>query len=538
MQAVRESVCGMLEGIVARFPGREALVHTERGVRYNYDLLWWEVDRAAKGLLRMGVEQGDKVALWAPNIPEWMIAFLGLSRIGAVLVPIDPGAKREDLEFILRQSECKVIIMVKGVEGQDYVDMILQVKGDIPSLDQIVLIDVESFPETLLWTELGAMGEDVDQDLLEHRSHTVGPEDAVAIMYTSGTTGKPKGVVLEHQGLVNKSLFSTERQGITEQDRACLFFPLFHMFGNTCIALASLLRGAALIMPCDLFEPASILKTIYKERCTAIYGTPSMFIALVDHPEFKTKRWASVKRGTVGGAPCPMELMKRLVENIGVSDITVAYGITEASSWLTMTHPHDPLELRVGTIGTPLACNEVKIVDPATQEDLPPGDQGELCTRGFLMREYYKMPVATAAAIDREGWFHTGDLGQMDGKGYVRITGRLKDVIVREGVEIYPVEVEERLYGHPDISEVQVFGFPHPQKGQEVAAWVRLREGAVVSPDDLSRYAETCLDPGVRPLYFKVVSDFPMTRSGKVQKFKLSAMAAQEYGDGASNAPS
>ncbi|MGM0426442.1 MAG: AMP-binding protein [Thermodesulfobacteriota bacterium] len=530
MQVVREAVGRVLEGIVAQYPDRDALVHRERGVRYNYDLLWWEVDRAAKGLMSIGIEHGDRVALWAPNIPEWIIAFLGLSRIGAVMVPMDPGAKREDLAFILAQSECKAVIMVKGVEEQDYLDLIMQAKDDVPTLVHIVLIDVEFYPETILWTELGAMGEDEDQEGFKQRARAVGAEDPIAIMYTSGTTGKPKGVVLDHQGLINKSLFSTERQGITEQDKACLFFPLFHMFGNTCIALASLLRGAALIMPGDQFEPAGILKAIYKEQCTAVYGSPSMLIALLDHPEFKTKRWTSAVRGIVGGAPCPMELMKRLVEEIGVSHITVAYGITEASSWLTMTHPGDPLELRVGTIGTALACNEVKIVDPATQEDLPADVQGELCTRGFLMKEYYKMPVATAAAIDREGWFHTGDLGQMDKQGYVRITGRLKDVIVREETEIHPVEVEEHLYRHPEIAEVQVFGVPHPDKGHEVAAWVRIKEGSGLHADDLARYAEQGLDPSVRPRYFKIVTEFPMTRSGKVQKYRLAEMAVKEYG--------
>lgn len=530
MQVVRQDVGRVLEDVVARYPNRDALIHTEKGVRYNYELLRWEVDRVAKGLIHIGIQRGDRVALWAPNIPEWIIAFLSLARIGAVMVPIDPGARREDAAFILSQSECKAIIMVKGVEAQDYVGMVMQIKGDIPALTHMILVDVASSPDVILWTELGAMGEDQDQDLLHQRAQTLTAQDPIAIMYTSGTTGKPKGVVLDHQGLINKSLFSTQRQGITEQDRACLFFPLFHMFGNTCIALAGLLRGAALIIPCDGFEPAGILTAIYKEACTAVSGSPSMLIALLDHPEFKAKRWASVMRGTVGGAPCPMELMKRLVEEIGVSDITVGYGITEAASWLTMTHPDDPLDLRVGTIGTPLGCSEVKIVDPATQDVLGPDVQGELCTRGFLMKEYYKMPAATAAAIDRDGWLHTGDLGQMDDAGYVRITGRLKDVILRAGVEIYPVEVEEILYGHPEVSEVQVFGFPHPEKGQEVAAWVRLKGGSDLRPEDLSQYARTCLDPAVCPEYFKVVPDFPMTRSGKVQKFKLSEMAAQEYG--------
>lgn len=529
MEVVREPAGRVLEKIVAQYPDRDALVHTEDGVRYNYELLWWEVERVAKGLSAIGIGHGDRVAIWAPNIPEWVIAFLGLSRIGGITVPIDPGAKKEDLSFILTQSQCKAMIMVKGVEDQEYVETLMQVKDEIPSLAYIVMVDMASFPDMIPWAELTAMGDNGDPDLFTRHVDAVGPEDPIAIMYTSGTTGTPKGVVLDHQGLINKSIFSTARQGISQEDRVCLFFPLFHMFGNTCIALASLLRGAALIMPCRSFEPSKVLGAVYKEECTAIHGSPSMFIALLDHPEFKVKRWKTVLRGTVGGAPCPMELMKRLVDAVGVKKITVGYGITEASSWLTMTHPDDPLELRVGTIGTSLACNEVKVVDPATQEDLPSGKQGELCTRGFLMKEYYKLPAATAAAMDGEGWFHTGDLGQIDEQGYVRITGRLKDVIIREGIEIHPVDVEECLYGHPDVSEVQVFGFPHPEKGQEVAAWVRIKEGSALNTEDLARHAETALDPAIRPSYYKIVSEFPMTRSGKVQKFKLAEMASQEY---------
>ena len=363
---------------------------------------------------------------------------------------------------------------------------------------------------------------------IQQMADAVRPEDPVAIMYTSGTTGIPKGVVVDHLGLINKSLCSTERQRITRADRLCLFFPLFHMFGNTCIALSGLIRGAALVMPSANFDPAEVLCTVKSEACTAIYGSPAMFIGLLEHSLFDKAHWHTVRTGIVGGAPCPMELMKRLVEEIGVSDLTVAYGITETSSWITMTHPDDPLSLRVGTIGTTLACNEVTIVNPRTGEDFPPNTQGEVCARGYLMKEYYRMPGATAAAIDREGWFHSGDLGEMDENGYFKITGRLKDVIVRDGTEIYPVEVEEALYRHPDVSEVQVFGVPHPEKGQEVVAWVKLKEKSRLNERDLASFANAHVAEEMRPRHYKIVSEFPMTRSGKVQKFILSEMAAKE----------
>jgi len=477
----------------------------------------------------MGIKTGDRVAIWAPNVPEWLISMLALSRLGAITVPVDPGAGREDVRFVLEQSECRGVIVSKALEDEECVNAVLYARDAVDSLEHVVVIADETFPETVPWTELTAMGGKADGLALAEMEQGVAPQDPVAMMYTSGTTGQPKGVVLDHLGLINKSMASTDRQGVGHQDRMCLFFPLFHMFGNTCIALAGLFRGAALIIPSDLFDPRKTLDAIRKESCTAIYGSPSMLIGLLDHPDFRKKWWATVKKGTVGGAPCPMELMKRLVQEIGASHITVAYGITEASSWITMTRPDDPIDLRVGTIGTALPCNEVKIVDPATGDDRPPGVQGELCTRGFLMKEYYRMPGATAAAVDREGWFHTGDLGVVDEAGYFRITGRLKDVIVRDGVEIHPVEVEECLYRHPDVSEVQVFGFPHGEKGQEVAAWLKLKVGSQISGIALAAYARDYLDERLLPHYFKVVSGFPMTKSGKVQKYKLSEMAMAEY---------
>jgi fatty-acyl-CoA synthase len=530
MKTVRKTVGQMLNEIARKAPNEEALVHTDVKIRYNYSLLLWEVDRAANGLIQMGIQAGDRVALWAPNIPEWIVAQFALSKIGAIFVPVDPGAGLEDLRFLLDQSDSKAIIMARGLEEDEYIDLMLEARDQARSLEHVILIARESQPEMLLWTELLGMGDDPDAQILEEREILVSPEDPVAIMYTSGTTGTPKGVMLDHLGLINKSLAAAKRQGLTGEDRMCLFFPLHHMFGNTCIALTGLLAGATLVMPCLVFDPSKVLKAVYKEKVTAIYGSPSMIIALLDHPEFKVKRWATVKKGIIGGAPCPMELMKRIVQGVGVSNIVVAYGITEASSWITMTHPDDPLETRAATIGMPLECNQVKIVNPATGRTLSPNTQGELCVKGLLMKGYDKLPAATAAAVDKQGWFHSGDLGEMDGKGYVKITGRLKDVIFRGGVPIYPAEVEEILYSLPEISEVQVFGFPHDELGQEVAAWIKLKKGAKLTLEDLARYGKRKIDKAKAPHYFKFVKEFPMTRSGKIQKFKLIEMARKEYG--------
>jgi len=526
--SIRKTIGQVVNEVAALYPDNMALAHPDSGTRYDYHRFLSEINRAARGLMSLGIQKGDRVALWAPNVPEWIISQIALAKIGAILVPVDHGAGKKELGYILEQSGSGSLIMTRGLAGDEYLEILSDMDHGAP-LEHVILIDHRSHPGMISWAELAEKGDEVDIQGLAEREHECDASDPVAIMYTSGTTGKPKGVILDHVGLVNKSLFSARRQGLDNRDRLCLSFPLFHMFGNTCITLAGLIKGASIIMPCDTFEPSRILSAIDTEQCTAIYGSPSMLIALIDHPEFEPGRWKTLRKGTIGGSPCPVELMKRLMQDIGVSDITVAYGITEASSWITMTRPDDPLDRRVSTIGTALECNEVKILDPVTGDDLPPNTPGELCTRGFLMKGYYRMPAATASVIDGEGWFHSGDLGVIDEKGCFKITGRLKDVIVRDGLEVYPSELEETLYKAPGVSEVQVFGFPHPERGHEIAAWIKPKEGARVSLEGLTQFAKENLSEEQQPHYFKVVTEFPMTRSGKVQKFKLAEMAKKEY---------
>jgi fatty-acyl-CoA synthase len=532
MENLEKTIGQVVEEVTKRHPNNDALIHTEVGIRLNYSLFSWEVERVARGLIAMGIQKGERVALWAPNIPEWIVAQMAIIRMGAVYVPVDPGAGPEELAYILGQSDSKAVIVAMGSDDDERLETILAVKDGLHGLEQIILVAAETHPEMVPWAELAASGEGVDRQVLLDRESEVRPEDPVAIMYTSGTTGAPKGVVLDHLGLVNRSLASAGRQGLTPQDRLCLFFPLYHMFGNTCIGLAGLLAGAALVMPCLVFDPEKVLKAIPKESCTALYGTPSMIIGLLSHPRFKKKQWQTLTKGILGGSPCPMELMKRLVQDVGVSGITVAYGSTEASSWITMTHPDDPLDLRISTIGTPLECNQVKIINPATGADLPSRSQGELCVKGLLMKGYHKMPAATAAVLDPEGWFHSGDLAEMDERGYVRITGRMRDTILRGDVVIHPADVEEVLYEIPEVLEAQVFGYPHAQKGQGMAAWIRLKPKARLSEESVLRYLRRKLGKGKMPDHVKFVSRFPTTRTGKVQKFKLAELARTEYARG------
>ena len=354
--------------------------------------------------------------------------------------------------------------------------------------------------------------------------------DVATLLYTSGTTGAPKGVMSTHFGIANTTLASAANQKLTEKDRLCLSVPLSHMFGCICVALAGMIKGAALVIPSATFDPKKVLEAIATERCTTIYGSPAAFIAMMEHPEYRKFNLQSLRTGIMGGAQCPLEVMKRVAGEMGAKEIVIGYGQTEASSWVTMTRPDDPLELRVSTVGRALPNVEVKLIDPLSGQEVSTGAIGEICARGFNMKGYYKMPAATANAVDSEGWLHTGDLGTMDAEGYVRTTGRMKDVIVCGGETIYPTEIEEILFCHPKISNVQVFGVPARTSGEDVAAWIRLEEGASATEDEILQYCREKLPVPSLPRYIKFVREFPMTLLGKVQKFRMREISIKEYG--------
>jgi fatty-acyl-CoA synthase len=382
------------------------------------------------------------------------------------------------------------------------------------------------------WKEILDMGKDVPDKMLAERQGSCREDHIVTILYTSGTTGAPKGVMSTHFGILNTTLASANNQRITEKDRLCLSVPLSHMFGCVCVTLASVIKGATLVIPSETFDPPKILEAIEGEQCTAIYGSPSAFIALMGEPRYRASHVKSLRTGIMGGAQCPMEVMKKVVDEMGVREIVIGYGQTESSSWVTMTRPDDPLELRVSTVGRPLPRVEAKIIDPISGDEVPTDGSavGEICARGFNMKGYYKMPSATANAIDPGGWLHTGDLGSMDGNGYVRTAGRLKEVINKGGEVLFPTEIEEVLFRHPKISNAQVFGVPDKDFGEEVATWIKLEKGVTATEEEIRQYCEERLPASHLPRYVKFVRELPTTPLGKVQKFKMREMATEEYG--------
>jgi len=529
MKLLKITIGELLDEVASRFPENETLVDLSKNIRLTYREFLTRVNELTRGFLKLGIKKGDHLALWSPNRWEWIVTEFAIAKVGAVLVSVDTNAQRQQLEYVLRQSDSKALIMAEGVKGSEYLEMARQLH-ELPDLKHFILM-ADHIPSGVTgWERLLEMGREGPDHLFHERERACQADDVVTLLYTSGTTGAPKGVMSTHFGILNTTAASAEIQRLTEKDRLCLSVPLSHMFGSVCITLAAVIKGAALVLPSETFEPGKILEAIERERCTAVYGSPTAFISLMEHPKYAASDIRSLRTGIMGGAQCPMEVMKKVVEEMGVKDIIIGYGLTESSSWITETRPDDPLELRVSTVGRALPNVEVKMIDPKTGEESPLGSAGELCARGLNMKGYYKMPAATEKALDREGWLHTGDLGTMDERGYVRMTGRLKEVIQKGTETIYPAEIEEILFAFSGISNAQVFGVPDKALGEEIAAWIKLEEGAAVREEEILRFCKEKLPPSQVPRYLKFVKEFPMTPLGKVQKFKMREMAAKEYG--------
>lgn len=530
----------LLDRIAASYPDNDALVYPDRGLRYSYKKFLQVCDQFAKGLMKLGIKKGENVAIWATNVPEWVITQFGSPRMGAVLVTVNTNYKVFELEYLLKQSDSTTLIMIEGTKTSNYIDMIYElcpelnhckpgqlVSERLPFLKNVILIGEKKYPGMFRWEEVMKMGEEVTDEELAARRATLEPDDVINMMYTSGTTGFPKGVMLTHHNLIANACGLAECMNLGPADRLCIPVPFFHCFGCVIGTMSSVVSGTAMV-PVEVFDARKVLETIEKERCTAVHGVPTMFIMELELLEKEKFDTSSLRTGVMAGSPCPIEVMKKVVNIMGAREIVITYGQTEASPGITNTRTDDPLELRVSTVGRALPGVEVKIVNPETGEEVPPGVQGEICARGYnIMKGYYKMPEATAAAIDKDGWLHTGDLGVMDENGYCKITGRLKDMIIRGGENIYPREIEEFLYTHPAVKDVQVVGVPSAKYGEEVMAFIQLKKGQKATSEEIQSFCEGKIARYKIPKYIAFVDSYPVTASGKIQKYKLREMAIE-----------
>lgn len=507
-----------------RWPDREALVVRHQDYRATYRALWNQVEEAARALLASGIEKGDRVGLWAPNRYEWVVVQFATARIGAILVNVNPAYKATELEYALRQSGIRLLFMAARFRQSNYVELLSTVREQATELKETVVLDSE-------WEDFLQRSSGASLQELETREQSLEFDDPINIQYTSGTTGAPKGATLSHHNILNNAYFVGRACGYSEQDRVCIPVPFYHCFGMVLGNLACVSHGAAMVVASEAFEPGSVLKCVAEEKCTSLYGVPTMFIAMLADPVRTEVDLSSLRTGIMAGSPCPVEVMKQVRTDMHLDQITICYGMTETSPVSTQTAMNDSLEKRVSTVGRVHPHVEVKIIDSATGRMVPRTQSGELCTRGYcVMLGYWNNNDATTSAIDRAGWMHTGDLAVMDDQGYIKIVGRLKDMVIRGGENIYPREIEEFLYTHPDIEDAHVFGVPSEKYGEEVMAWVKPKGGANLTPEALDRFCRGKIATFKIPRYWKIVDTFPMTVTGKIQKFKMREQAVKELG--------
>ena len=504
-----------LRRTAARVPDRPALVDLPSGRRWSYAEFDAAVDELARALLDAGLATGDRVGIWAPNRPEWTLLQYATARTGLVLVTVNPAYRAGELEYVLRQSGCRWLVASPGFKTSDYRGMVAEVRDACPQLERALFL---GDPD---WDALLARGRELDDTALREREGSLDPDDAICLQYTSGTTGFPKGATLSHRNILNNGWFVGETCGYTEQDSICIPVPFYHCFGMVMANLGATTHGAAMVIPAEGFDPAATLRAVEQERCTSLYGVPTMFIAELAL-DLSAYDLSSLRTGIMAGSPCPVEVMKQVIGEMHMDDVTICYGMTETSPVSTQTTTDDPLERRVSTIGRVHPHVEVKVVDPVTDETVPRGTTGELCTRGYsVMLGYWQEPEKTAEAVDADGWMHTGDLAVMDEQGYLSIVGRSKDMVIRGGENVYPREVEEFLYGHPAVQDVQVIGVPDPRYGEELCAWVRTRPDADVTEEEIRDFCRGRLAHFKVPRYVVFVDEFPMTITGKIQKYKM-----------------
>jgi fatty-acyl-CoA synthase len=521
---IGETIGASLERTAERVPDADALVSCHQGLRYTYAELNEEVNRLAAGLLELGLEQGDRLGIWSPNCAEWVLVQYATAKAGVILVNVNPAYRSGELRYALEQSGCRALVAARSFKSSDYEAMVDEVRADLPALAQVIYLDS---PE---WDALLRSGGAQEAELRE-RAGALQFDDAINIQYTSGTTGFPKGATLSHHNILNNGFFIGEYCRYSESDRVCIPVPFYHCFGMVLGNLAITTHGACIVIPSPAFEPEPVLEAVAAERCTSLYGVPTMFIAELEHPRFDSFDLSSLRTGIMAGSPCPAEVMRKVVSKMHMEEVTICYGMTETSPVSTQTRPDDELDKRVSTVGRVHPHVEIKVVDPDSGRTVARGEPGELCTRGYcVMVGYWNDREQTGEVIDEHGWMHTGDLATMDADGFVNIVGRSKDMIIRGGENVYPREIEEYLYTHPDVSDVAVIGVPDRRYGEEVMAWVQLREGAEAGEDDLREFCRETIAHYKVPRYFKFTDEFPMTVTGKVQKYKMREASVAELG--------
>ncbi|MGD8829155.1 MAG: AMP-binding protein [Pseudomonadales bacterium] len=530
-----------LDAVAARDPSHPALIMPHQNVRWTYGEFVREVDRLATGLLALGIEQGDRVGIWSPNRYEWVLTQFATAKIGAIMVCINPAYRLYELEYALNKVGCRAIVTAERFKTSHYLDMLTTLAPELaqcrpgelsakklPTLEIVIRMGETTSPGMYNFADVQTMGGNEETARLAEIGGALNPGDPINIQFTSGTTGTPKGATLSHTNILNNAYFAGQTMRFTPNDILCIPVPMYHCFGMVLGTLVCVAHGATMVLPCEVFDPLPVLEAVQAERCTALHGVPTMFIAELDHPDFGHYDVSSLRTGIIAGSTCPIELMKRLINEMDLKEIVIGYGQTECSPIDAMTEIDDPFEARVTTVGRAHTNWEMKIIrEDGSTADV--GETGEVCARGYgVMQGYWDDAERTAETVDADGWLHSGDLGEMDAHGYLKITGRIKDMIIRGGENIYPREIEEFLYTHPDIQEVQVFGIPDEKYGEQVAAWVQLRAGSTATPEDIRRYCEGQITHFKIPKHIKIVDEFPMTVTGKMQKFHMREAYAEE----------
>ncbi len=537
------TVGSLLDDMAKRYPDHDCALYTDRPFRKTYSEFNQLCNKVAKSFLKMGIKKGDHIAIWATNVPEWLVTLFASAKIGAVLVTVNTNYKVFELEYLLKQSDTNTLVLIDGFKDSNYIQIINELCPELknsepgnfhseklPYLKNVISVSAEKHPGMFSWDDIIEFGRDISDEELYNISNSLDCHDVINMQYTSGTTGFPKGVMLTHYNIINNGMCIGDCMHFTYADKLCIPVPFFHCFGLVLAIMACVTHGTTMV-PIDYYSPIKVMNAIQSEGCTAVHGVPTMYIAMLEHPDFGKFDFSSLRTGIMSGSPCPIKVMEAVVEKMNMKDITIPYGQTEASPVCTQTRIGDSLELRVSTVGRSLPFIECKIVDPETNQDLPDGVPGEFVARGYnVMKGYYKMPEATAQAIDADGWLHTGDLATRDENGYYKITGRIKDMIIRGGENIYPKEIEEFLYTLPEIKDVQVIGVPSKVYGEEIMACVILKEGCSLTEEEVKAAVKANMARHKTPKFVGFLDSFPMTASGKIQKYKMRENAIAQLG--------